>query len=176
MNIDVVDTPLAHTCEIQDAFVKNCVANEISNSSIASMIPQKEFSKVDEKIVEDSKFDLEQLPFDCHYISLDGKHTFPVIFHDSVEGGAKEKLLKVLKENMLVKGGEPLILKVDKHGLDLNDKKGEKGDEPVLGTQDMWEPWNPGENVFEPKLELKGKQVQNVFKKKKTLVSNFKTP
>ena len=58
MNID--------TWEIQDAFVKNCVANEISNSSIASMIPQKEFSKVDEKIVEDSMFELEQLPFDCH--------------------------------------------------------------------------------------------------------------
>ena len=75
MNIDVVDTPLAHTCEIKDAFVENCVASEISNSSIASMIPQKEFSKVDEKIVEDSKFELEQLPFDCHYISLDGKHT-----------------------------------------------------------------------------------------------------
>ena len=44
-----------------------------------------------------------------------------MIFHDSIDGGAKEKLLKVLKENMLVKGGEPLILKVEKLGLDLND-------------------------------------------------------
>ena len=131
---------------------------------------------MDEKIVEDSKFELEQLPFDCHYISLDGKYTFLVMFHDSMDGSAKEKLLKVLKENMLVKGGEQLILKVDKLDLDLNDKKCGKGDEPVLGTQDMWEPWDPDEYVFEPKLELKGKQVQNVLNKKESLVSNFKPP
>ena len=87
---------------------------------------------MDEKIVDESKFELEQLPFDCHYISLDGKHTFPVIFHDSIDGGSKEKLPKVLKENMLVKGGEPLILKVDKLDLELIEKKCGKGDEPVL--------------------------------------------
>ena len=40
----------------------------------------------------------------------------------------------------------------------------------------MWEPWNPGKNVFEPKLELKGKQVKYVLKEKESLVSNFKPP